>query len=864
MKEAGALFAEQVQSARERMAALQRRAERVTDPNLARALLLEGLEELSLAFEELSTAQEELRAQNESLAAAEVAATAERNRYWDLFEFAPNGYLITDFHGVIQEGNRAARELLTGGRRSLVGKPLSIFVCPGEECHRFLVRITALQRGESIWKQTVRFKPLPGGSAPRTVVTSVTPFRDLESRTPLLRWQLQEVTPEANAIVTQEVRRLSAEVDARVEEWTAQLQTFLHETKATERRLAFLSESSTLFATSLNFEATLRHVAGRAVPALGDGCLVDLLDGDGRLRRHLLPPPTEGAPGRHHTLNGNSPPSPGDPSGLPGRTRVVRDTSDLPDELSRAEKDEVRTFVALGWRSVLWLPLTANGEAFGALAIGSARLNAWANPDLPMAEAFARQVAATLHNIDLYRRLGEADRRKDEFLAVLAHELRNPLAPIRNAVQILELRGPADPDLERARKVIDRQVGRLSRLVDDLLDLSRIAQGKVQLRLMRVDLVAAVEAAAEAALPQASVRGLGLTTRLPESQAMVMADPGRMDQILANLLDNAVKYTEPGGQILVELSQEEAQLAIRVRDTGVGVPPEVLPKIFDLFAQEDRSRGNSQGGLGIGLALVKRLVELHGGSIEAKSEGAGKGCEFTIRLSAASSPVTSPPPEPVGELQESARLTRRVLVVEDDVDTATSLADVLEGWGHTVHVAYDGPSALAAAWADPPDVALIDFNLPGMNGQEVASRLRGQPEVRGTVLVAVTGWAGEEQRAYEVGCHHYLTKPVRMDFLQNLLARLTRPPRLRERTLSAPARVPSPPPGPTAPGESPAAAGHETRNALQRTLVCLRMLRLEVGDRPGGLDLLNRAEQALNDLGRILERIICSTARVRF
>jgi two-component system CheB/CheR fusion protein len=368
--------------------------------------------------------------------------------------------------------------------------------------------------------------------------------------------------------------------------------------------------------------------------------------------------------------------------------------------------------------------------------------------------------------------LAEAGRRKDAFLAMLSHELRNPLAPIRTALQILRLRNVADPLVRQARDIIDRQVQQMTRLVDDLLDLSRISRGKVSLRKERVPLRTVVDLAVETTRPLIDQRQHRLTVALPAEPLWLDADPVRLEQILTNLLTNAAKYTDPGGRIWLtaEAAPDATQPAVllRVRDTGIGITPELRPRIFDLYMQADQSLDRSQGGLGIGLTLVRLLVELHGGAIDVHSDGAGRGSEFTLRLPLDGRPEKVPAPPPAAA---SPPQPHRVLVVDDNKDGAESLAMMLQLWGHEATVAHDGPGALQAAEAFRPDVIFLDIGLPGMDGYQVAKRLREQPTLQDTVLVALTGFNQEEdrRRSSEAGFNLHLVKPVDLDALQAIL-----------------------------------------------------------------------------------------------
>jgi signal transduction histidine kinase len=374
--------------------------------------------------------------------------------------------------------------------------------------------------------------------------------------------------------------------------------------------------------------------------------------------------------------------------------------------------------------------------------------------------------------------LREAGRRKDEFLAMLGHELRNPLAPVRNALHILRAQRPDDPVVEEMGGLMERQVAHLVRLVDDLLDVSRIARGKIELRKQPVDLAAVVGRAVEASRPFLDGRRHRLEVALPAEPVVLEADPDRLAQVLSNLLHNAAKYTPPGGHVRLSAERQADAVEIRVRDNGIGIRPEMLAGIFEMFAQADRVPGRLAEGLGLGLSLVKSLVEMHGGSVAAHSDGPGRGSEFVVRLPAA---ATCPdyPEENRSWPRQPATRPRRILIVDDHLDGADSLAMLLRFWWHEVEIARDGPEALAAARAFRPEVVLLDIGLPGMSGLDVARQLRKEDTAAGAALVALTGYGQPDDRlrALEAGFDHHLVKPVDLTSLHELLGRLGNTPR---------------------------------------------------------------------------------------
>lgn len=369
--------------------------------------------------------------------------------------------------------------------------------------------------------------------------------------------------------------------------------------------------------------------------------------------------------------------------------------------------------------------------------------------------------------------LRDADRRKDEFLATLAHELRNPLAPIRNSLHILRLTGSNDPAAEQVCDMMERQVGHLLRLVDDLMEVSRITRGKVELRREPLELAAVIRSAVEASRPMMDESEHQLAISLPTEPLILNGDPVRLSQVFGNLLNNSSKYMRQGGQIWLNARRDGGQVVISVRDTGIGISAEVLPHVFEMFTQADRSKRQAQGGLGIGLTLVRTLVEMHGGSVEAYSAGVDQGSEFIVRL-----PVSDTQSfQRAGDLRERPPLLprRRVLVVDDNRDAAVSLGRLLGVLGVEARVVHDGPAALETLETYPADIVLLDIGMPGMDGYEVARQIRQRSEWNDRVLIALTGWGQDEdrRRSSEAGFNHHLLKPADMAALTLLFKSLS-------------------------------------------------------------------------------------------
>jgi len=378
--------------------------------------------------------------------------------------------------------------------------------------------------------------------------------------------------------------------------------------------------------------------------------------------------------------------------------------------------------------------------------------------------------------------LRDADRRKDEFLALLAHELRNPLAPIRYALAMNRKEGRTAEQQRRAEEIIERQVTHMSRLLDDLLDVSRITRGTLELKKAPTELTLIIGSAIETARPILDAKQHAFFLDLPEEAVRLEADPVRLAQVFSNLLINAAKYTDPGGQIQLRATQQEGELMVAIRDNGMGISHDMMPRLFMLFSQAQSALGRAEGGLGVGLSLVRGLIELHGGSVKALSEGAGRGSEFIVRI-----PVGAPLKTPENEATTDVPVPGaglKILVVDDSRDAADSCAMLLELSGHHVQTAYTGQRALELAETFRPHVLLLDIGLPDLNGYQLAKKVRASSWGRGTVLVAVTGWGQEQDRcrAFEAGFDHHLTKPIAAETVELLLQSLSAVPQPTKRS----------------------------------------------------------------------------------
>ncbi len=553
----------------------------------------------------------------------------------------------------------------------------------------------------------------------------------------------------------------------------------------TERRRAaeamrFLDEASTLLAGSLDYRRTLQTAARLAVVHLADWCFIDLLEegpgSEATLHRIVT---AHSNPDREELaalLQGRQPIDPAGPLGLPKAFRTGRPQVrlDIDEEFLRTlapDAEQRRVLESLGCRAVMIVPLVARSRTLGAITfVAAAAARRYDAASLSLAEDLARRAAVAVDNARLYDLAQDALRRRDEFLAMLSHELRNPLAAILHSSQLLTSPTGSAAVQQRARQVVERQGRHMARLLDDLLDISRVTHDKIELRKQTVDLAALVVDVLHAAQSDLDAHGHSLTVTLPGEPVWLEADATRLGQVVSNLVSNAAKYTRPGGRLEVSLACEGPTAVLRMRDSGVGIPAEMLAKIFDLFTQVRGSLDRAEGGLGIGLTLVRRLVELHGGSVTASSGGAGRGSEFVVRLPLAAAPQPTVVVQPAAPAAPPA--SRRVLLVEDNADSRAMLRDLLEMWGHEVREATDGLQGLELAWAWRPHLALIDIGLPGMNGYELAETLRAEADGERPLLVALTGYGRPDDRrqALAAGFDRHLVKPVDLGELERLLA----------------------------------------------------------------------------------------------
>ncbi len=573
--------------------------------------------------------------------------------------------------------------------------------------------------------------------------------------------------------LTSQLRRQADERIALANEQAARVVA-----EASTRRANFLADASKVMSSSLDVDAILKGATQLAVPFLADFSSVTLINEDGSVRQRETACSDEWQALRNasrETLDARL----GEACARAAATGLREIIQNLRSQ-DGAGQPASSQGVASGDADLLFgqvglFPLVARGRTRGVLTLALRQSGrSFGTAELALAEDVAGRAAIALDNCLLYQEIQQADRRKNEFLATLSHELRNPLAPLRTALHVWRLHGADAGDSGRLRSLMQRQIDHMSRLVDDLLDVARITSGKIDLRKERLDLANEVRSALETCRSTEDAAGREFSVSLPQEPLPLEADRIRLRQILENLLMNAVKYTEPNGRIGVTVAREGGDAVIRVWDTGIGITHEMLPRIWELFTQADTSSDRMRKGLGIGLSLAQSMVRLHGGSIEASSDGLGTGSVFTVRLPCVSgAAVAAPLPDAPTASITSPQTSRRVLVVDDNVDAAETLGMVLKHMGHQAELACNAADALRMAAAFRPEIVFLDIGLPGMNGYEVAGRIRRDLGMTSARLIALSGFGAEEdrRRSLESGFDAHIVKPLDPDTLPEVLSK---------------------------------------------------------------------------------------------
>ena len=577
--------------------------------------------------------------------------------------------------------------------------------------------------------------------------------------------------------LTRQIRRQADERIALVREQAARTAA-----EGAMRRAGFLAEASKVLSSSLNLSSLMVGATRVLVPTLADFSAMTVVDGETTLVRTACRADWNLDESRIAITQ--------DPRWVTSTNEVIATGQQARIEdfnakpvahMLTAEADGAADSARHPWPSqnILMLPLVARDKIHGVIAFGLAPVERkFSEVEMTLATDIASRVAVAVDNCLLFKEIEKGDQRKNEFLATLSHELRNPLAPMRTAIHALHLSGQWPAGSHELREMFDRQLSQLTHLVDDLLDVARITQGKIRLRRVRTDLQVELTDALESTRSAVEAAGHKLSVNVPAGPVFVNGDPVRLQQVIENLLFNACKYTEPNGLIDVSLSRLANEAVIRVRDSGIGIGPAMLPKIWDMFTQAEEVSDRARQGLGIGLSLVKNLVHLHGGNIEALSEGIGKGSEFIVRLPTlrAGQDETEPPSTQVLEshtaANDSPTPARKILVVDDNVDAAESLKLLLAVYGHDVKLAHEGVTALQVAWTYNPDVIFLDLGLPGISGYEVARRLREEMTFTKVKIIALTGYGTESDqlRSKAAGFDRHLVKPIDPSILPEVIA----------------------------------------------------------------------------------------------
>ncbi len=606
-----------------------------------------------------------------------------------------------------------------------------------------------------------------------------------------VRREIEALGPE-NRVANVENRVIKPDGEVRWVQWTnvalydaagqfIELQAVGRDVTAERQAAArqrFLVEASRILVSSLDYERTLAEVARLAVPALADWCAIDLADPDGSPRR-IAAAATDTARGAPSEPDRDAAAGPDgvDPAARVLRTGRAELYAEVPDDAAERPGETLGRLRRRGVRSAMVVPMLVRRRPIGVLTLASGESGRrYGVADLALIEDLASRAALAVENAVLYREAQAASRAKDQFLATLAHELRNPLAPILNALQALDQLGPQGAEADRLRAIMARQTRHVARLVDDLLDVSRISSGKVVLKRASVDLRTVARRSLRALEASGRAQFHEVSFAHDPDPVIVDGDVVRLEQVLGNLLDNAVKYSPPGGPLRLAVGVEGDQAVVRVADRGIGLAPEMLETIFQPFAQADTSLDRPRGGLGLGLAVVRGLVEQHGGTITAHSAGLGRGAEFVVRLplAAGAAASASSAPAPSGAPGVPAR---RIVLVEDYADAREALRMLLALEGHSVETAADGAEGVALIARLQPDVALVDIGLPGLDGYEVARQVRATPAGKRVYLIAATGYgqAYDRRQAMEAGFDLHLVKPIDVEELSRALADLGPP-----------------------------------------------------------------------------------------
>jgi PAS domain S-box-containing protein len=667
----------------------------------------------------------------------EKQAEETRLRLAAIVESSEDAIIGKDLQGTIISWNRGAESLYGYTAEEIVGRPVSVLIPPDHQ-DDFPHIMERLRRGERIEQyETVR---ICKDGRRLDVALSVSPIRTADGKIQGASKIARDITPR---------KRAEAAVRRQTE------------------RLRLLWEAAAVLLTADDPDAMLRKVHAMIGPHLGVDAYVNYMVDE------------TGAALRLSSCEGVSPDAARAVArlefgeGVAGTVAAERRPV-VATHIQQSDDAKSGPLKAAGFRACVCRPLVVGDRLLGTLTLASRTKDGFDDDEVAFIETICQYVTVACERLRLLNELKDAGLRKDEFLAMLAHELRNPLAPIRSAVKVLHLKGSAVPEARRSRAIIERQVQHLTRLVDDLLDISRITRNTLVLQKSRIELTEVISGAVDSSRPLIEQCGHQLSVTLPSRPVYVDGDAVRLSQVFQNLLNNAAKYTDRGGRICLTVDLPPDTVVVRVRDTGVGVPREMLPRLFEMFYQADRSLERAQSGLGVGLALVRRLVEAHGGRVEARSDGIGKGSEFSVHLPVMMEPADALLPPKAGGQESASGL--RILVADDNRDSADLFAMFLQLMGNDVRTAYDGVAAVEEAERFRPDAVLLDIGMPRLNGEDACRRMRATAWGEKAVLIAVTGWDHEEnrRRILDAGFDAHLVKPVDPGDVSELLASLLR------------------------------------------------------------------------------------------
>ena len=735
-------------------------------------MVLRGVREangrLEQSIHSLQRVEEQLRNQNEKLTAAHRSVEKERSRYQALFDFAPDGYLVTGLEGAIREANTAAAAILNTPKTLLPGQSLSEFVVrPDRELFRerlHQLHLGSIERVED-WELSLQPRNQPPIPAALTVLAERT-----VPAVASLRWLIRDVT-ERKRLEKEHARWLVGRARAQA-----------------ARRFEFLAQASSLLVESLDIESNLIRLARLAASFLRGWCVVGIVEPDGRMRQlevaHADPAAAELAGElRRHCLFGTH--ASGEQPALPDQAEIVEPLSEEWFERVSSGREHAEMLRQISGGGAMVLPLRFGSRLMGVLTLVSSRGRRSFRPaDRVMGDDLARRCALALENARLYREMEaerdkaeRANRAKDEFVAILGHELKNPLTPVIGWTQVFKSHAliAKDPVLAEGVKALEKNAKTLTRLVGDCVDLTKISEGMIQIDRAPLNLNAVVTASVELVRGMAVDRQLELEVDLPSEPHAVLGDAVRLEQVLLNLLINAIKYTDPGGRISIRTARIEEDVEVQVQDTGIGIDPAFLEQIFEPFRHGSRSWLTSKSGLGLGLAIARRIVEMHGGRIWGESSGLGTGSTFRIRLPKSATVTTAPPvPNPFqASGQPSAGI--RILLVEDSEDILFLMKTQLESLGHKVVPAKDGRLGIEAAKVHPLDLIISDVKMPFVDGYELMRAIRNMPELAATPAIALTGFGSKAdvERALAAGFNACVSKPAEAEEISAVIRRLT-------------------------------------------------------------------------------------------